>query len=431
MVKVLGHQISTIYEGLTGFAGDNNNPIPLKASSYSVDINKGLAKVRVSRKFSNEEAGPIEAVLTMPVGLDAVVTGLEVEVEGRVLKATAHERGKARETYEEALDEGKLAVLHEELMHGVHILSIGKIAPKVSVCVTIDAVYPLAPGPDGPFLRIPTTVGEIYGQSPFLAVDDIVTSQFVEYEASVAISVQSGKVKIQDHLFDGKRAEKTITLDQAIEIHNVGAEFGTVCGKTSNGGHVSIKLEHIPIKKGALDIAILCDRSASTLCRSSKGSQISVFDGIRNSVIDAARHLRPTDRISLWQFNDSCELVGNARGAKLTALVHKMEDPAGGTELGRAIKTATAAGQKDLLLLTDGKSWASLAAQKLPSDVRVSAVLIGSSSLDVSIGRLCTASGGQLFYCPDGSAEFVLEMAINALRGQRYKRHLKLRQNTP
>ena len=431
MVKVLGHQINTIYEGLTGFVGENNNPIPLKASNYSLDINNGLAKVRVARTFINEEEEPIEAVLTLPVGLEAVVTGLEVEVEGRVLKAAAYERGKARETYEEALDEGKLAVIHEELLHGIHILSIGKIAPKLSVCVTIHAVYPLAPGPDGPFLRIPTTVGEIYGQSPFLAVDDIATSQFAKYEASVAVSVRSGKIKILDEVFDAKHAEKTITLDQAIEIHNVGAEFGTVFGKTAYGGNVSIKLEDIPIKKDALDIAILCDRSASTLCRSSKGTQSSVFDGIRNSVIDAAKHLRPTDRVSLWQFNDSCELVGKARGAKLATLAHKMEDPAGGTELGRAIKTAIDAGQKDLLLLTDGKSWASLATQTLPSDVRVSAILIGSSSLDVSIGRLCTASGGQLFYCSDGSAEFVLEMAINALRGSKQTRDLKLSQNAP
>ena len=71
--------------------------------------------------------------MTFPVAFDAVLTKLSARVDGRELVAVAQRCDVARETYEKALDRGKLSVLHEEKMRGVHVLSVGNLGPGKDV----------------------------------------------------------------------------------------------------------------------------------------------------------------------------------------------------------------------------------------------------------------------------------------------------------
>ena len=83
--------------------------------------------------------------------------------------------------------------------------------------------------------------------------------------------------------------------------------------------------------------------------------------------------------------------------ADAAALALKLEAPDGGTELGAAIETAIAAGSRDLLVLTDGKTWASEVHSAASRGCRISAVLVGPASLDAAIGHLASITGGQVF----------------------------------
>ena len=49
-------------------------PVPLRKTDIKVTIDGGLATVRTTRCITNAEDIPIEAILTFPVGFDAVVT---------------------------------------------------------------------------------------------------------------------------------------------------------------------------------------------------------------------------------------------------------------------------------------------------------------------------------------------------------------------
>ena len=51
------------------------------------------------------------------------------ELEELNLVAKAQRKNMARETYESALERGKTSVLHEEVLRGVHMLSVGHIPP--------------------------------------------------------------------------------------------------------------------------------------------------------------------------------------------------------------------------------------------------------------------------------------------------------------
>ena len=57
-------------------------------------------------------------------------------IDGRVIKARAQRKAAARKTYEGAIEKGKTTVLHEEVLRGVHMLSVGHIPPGKEVEVS-------------------------------------------------------------------------------------------------------------------------------------------------------------------------------------------------------------------------------------------------------------------------------------------------------
>lgn len=150
--------------------------MPLMATAISIRVVSGLAFVRTTRCFRNGEENRIEAVMTFPVGFDAVVTGLVATIDGRRMIGVAKERAEARETYEAALDVGKLSVLHEEVLRGIHILSVGALPPGAEVLVELEQAVPLTDVGGVPFLRLPMTAGQLYWTSPLLPSDDFVTA---------------------------------------------------------------------------------------------------------------------------------------------------------------------------------------------------------------------------------------------------------------
>ncbi|WFU44145.1 VIT domain-containing protein [Bradyrhizobium sp. CB82] len=76
----------------------------------------GIAAVTSVRTFRNQESQDIEPTMTFPVPVDAVLCSLKARIDGRELIAVAAPKEEARETYEVAIDGGRSAVLHEELI---------------------------------------------------------------------------------------------------------------------------------------------------------------------------------------------------------------------------------------------------------------------------------------------------------------------------
>jgi hypothetical protein len=93
-------------------------------------------------RFRNAEARPIEATLTLPVPIHAALVRLSARIGERALVATAQRRAAARATYEDALDRGRTAVLHEEVLRGIHMISVGQVPPGQEVAGTGTWIMP-------------------------------------------------------------------------------------------------------------------------------------------------------------------------------------------------------------------------------------------------------------------------------------------------
>ena len=427
---VFGHLLEELNDGVTVFRDGEGKPMPLSSTAIDVSIQAGLAIVVTTRKFSNLEDVPIEAILTMPVGFNAVVTGLSAKIDGRSLRAIAKGKTAARASYEGAIDQGKMAILHEEALRGIHVLSVGQLAPGKEVAVELRTVMPLAAVETGLLLRLPMTTGQLYGVSPLQPADDLIKSPTVRHMASLRVRSDKGV----PHLFgfgtlaDGQAVD--VRMNKSVEIEVAGGAMGTLLGVSASGRQVRLDLRREMHGENSLKLAVLIDRSGST------GSPVgtigqTVLSAIRDGLAQSLKNVTDEDLIAIWQFDDSCQRLGTGRGAEVLQILKKLKQPGGGTRLGEAIKVVTRTGAQDILVLTDGQTWDQLSPQVEGKNVRVSAVLVGRASLDVNIGHFCAATGGDLFYTPDADVEEAVSVALMQMRSSRMERQLETEGTDP
>jgi hypothetical protein len=259
------------------------------------------------------------------------------------------------------------------------------------------------------------TAGQIYGTSPLLPSDDLVTAADVKHSAKLRVSLDQGRAVLPDGSILALNEDTEILMDRAVELRLEGACFGKLMGQSADGRLVELNLEPLAGSDAFLDLHVIVDRSGST-GTSVRDGDISVSQAMRDGLVEEFAKLGKQDKINLWQFDDQCQDLGSATGAGSVALAQRLQGPAGGTELAGAIKAALAKGARDILVLTDGQTWAHMVEDLKGKALRISAILAGPGSLDANIGHLCALTGGQVFYAPGRDVASSLRTAFEGLR---------------
>ena len=197
------------------FIAGTKRPVPLVATRFDVRIAHGFAIVSTTRTFRNEEPESIEATISFPIPVHAVLFALEARIDGRVLKAKAQCKSEARSTYEDALERGKSTVLHEEVLRGVHMLSVGHIPPGAEIEVSTNWTITLTNINGRGHLHIPLTVGDIYGRSGLSDSDDLVHAQSTQM-GQLTVFCEDGQVLLRDGNLTNGQAQ--IPLNAPIDL---------------------------------------------------------------------------------------------------------------------------------------------------------------------------------------------------------------------
>lgn len=405
-------------------------PIPLVSTHYDIRIDGGFAVVETRRVFRNEEARSIEATLTFPLPVQAALFSLYAEHDGRTLTAIARKRAAAREVYEGAVEEGKTAVLHEELLRGIHMLSVAHIAPGAEISITARWAITLTRVGEHWQLRIPLTVGHVYGQSPLSDADAIETGG-ASGLADVVVRCTSGQLRLLGTSLDGGRAQ--VPLDAPIDIEVSGAAHSALTGITHDGRLVALEVTPLPEGRDSLELAILVDRSGSMDEACNAGlSPGTKHQAVIQGLTALAGRLRKGDTIDLWEFNNSLGHVGSTRderphwriqrhdwspGAAFESLARSLREPSGGTEIGNALAGVLSRSQvRDVLLITDGKSYALDVQELARSGRRIAVVLVGEDSLEANVGHLAAVTGGSVFVARESDIAATVATAADTLR---------------
>jgi len=124
------------------------------------------------------------------------------------------------------------------------------------------------------------------------------------------------------------------------------------------------------------------------------------------------------DKIDLWEFDDALGHVGSAdSGSSLHALIARLNGPSGGTEIGNALAGVVARSKaRDVLLVTDGKSYELDVQTLAQSGRRFSVVLVGEDSLEANVGHLAALTGGEIFVAAGADLADVLNQTLQSLR---------------
>ena len=392
------------------------HPIPLAATQFDVSIAAGVAVVSTMRRFRNAQSQAIEATLTFPIPVHAVLFDLEARIDGRVVRSRAQRRQEARDTYEDAIDRGKAAVLHEEVLRGVHMIS-AHIAPGAEIEVRAMWSITLTNTGGKASLRIPLTVGDIYGRSGLPDSDALAHGGAVQ-TGEITVVCRDGAVMLAGRpLVDGRA---TVGLDAPIDLE---AAFvpADLHGRSADGREVVVRIEPSRLSEAAVDIAAVIDHSGSMASSCADALGASKHAAVCAGLAAAAGRFGGSDRIRLWEFDDKASFLGEAAGAAdARSLVRRLTAPRGGTEIGAALTAVVGAAEvPDMLLVTDGKSFAIDVQTLARSGRRFTVVLVGEDSLEANVGHLAALTGGEIFVAGGADLAPVLEAAFASLRAPR------------
>ncbi len=399
-------------------------PTPLDDMEIDVTIVGGLALVETKRTFRNGETKPIEALLTFPVPVNAAFFGLEVRRSGRTQRGVAQAQAEARETYEEAIESGRPAVLHEELLRGVHMLSIGNLAPGGVIEVTTRWAAALHCVDDAGRLRIPLTVGDVYGDSGLSETDEPTHGPALG-GAKLRVRHDARAVRLAHGFLAGDGAlHATIPSNAPVDLAVEGWKPGSLLGTTSNRQGVELRIHPSGRGEGSLDMAVLVDCSGSmhNACAGPVGSTLSKHEVVRAGLADLCGHLRVGDRLALWEFNHEAMPVGGGQPGPAGPFRHavdRLRQPSGGTAIGTALEGVFAASEtRDVLLVTDGMSYALDVHRLACAGRRVWVVLVGEDSLEATVGHLAALTGGGLHFSFGFDVSAALQAAVRGARAR-------------
>jgi hypothetical protein len=113
-------------------------------TEVDVELLPPLARIAITRRFSNASSQLLEAVLTLPPpAKHEVVYGLTVTINGVAYRARAQPHARAQHTHSAAIAGGRRAILHEMVADVAQLISVAGIEKGAQVAVCIESIRPL------------------------------------------------------------------------------------------------------------------------------------------------------------------------------------------------------------------------------------------------------------------------------------------------
>jgi len=103
--------------------------LPLKETRADVNIAGVIADVTITQTYENEGQNVLEAIYVFPASTRAAVYSMTMTIGEREIIAIIQEKQKARESYEQAKEEGRSASLLEQMRPNVFQMNVANILP--------------------------------------------------------------------------------------------------------------------------------------------------------------------------------------------------------------------------------------------------------------------------------------------------------------
>lgn len=377
--------------------------LPLRSTDVRADLRGYVAEVFVEQRFHNDSDHAIEVVYTFPLPENAAVSDMTMTIGERVIRAEIMERDEARQTYEQARQEGFTSSLLEQERPNVFTQSVANIAPGEDIDVEIrylqtltydsgeyEFVFPMVIGPRY-IPGEPTGGGAAAGTGTVENTDQVPDASRISppvvgegtrtgnditlrLTANAGQPILSYSAPTHEIEADSEGGELRVSLapherlpnrDFVLRYGVAGADPQATAyigpADAKGNGHYMLVVHppdlDVDAKVGRREFIFVVDRSGSM---SGEPMQLA-----KRTVREMLTHLRPVDTFDIVGFESgTSRLFGAARPANASNLVEALAYldnmyGSGGTEMADAVQAAlsdsVAAGfNRYVFFLTDG-----------------------------------------------------------------------------
>ncbi len=141
---------------------EKTDRMPLKSTAAEVNIAGVIADVKIRQTYKNEGKDILEAIYVFPASARAAVYDMKMTIGQREIIAVVMEKQAARQTYEEAKQQGKTASLLEQMRPNVFQMNVANILPGDLIEVELSYTELLVPVNSVYEFVFPTVVGPRY-----------------------------------------------------------------------------------------------------------------------------------------------------------------------------------------------------------------------------------------------------------------------------
>ncbi len=384
-----------------------------------------LGEIRIAQSYHNAEAVTIEAVFTFPVPAEAVLLGVEVEIDDRVLQGQVLPARQAEADYEEAIVDGDGAILLQSAGRGLYTVNVGNLLPGQTAALSYR--YALLGVWDGDLwrLHLPTALAPRYGdplqgglaphQVPPVS---LLAAHRFTLELELGGNLRQAQVDSPSHrlvVTPGEECQLVrlaagaapLDRDLVLRLRAVGATrtgqawYATDGTPGHTGGVALVSVQPgfpSSAKPGGRDYVLVADASGSMA-----GDSIAQT---REALAAILERLRPVDRFNLIVFGSEPEAlfqtlqpadVGHLGTARLA--VSCLDANRGGTEISAALALAHRQRDRqplDILLITDGEVWGGedLIRAARRAQNRIFTIGVGAAVAEDLVRGMAEATGG-------------------------------------
>lgn len=394
------------------------HPVPLTGLDIKGCIGDVFSRVTITQTYENREEKNIEAVYSFPLPYDGVLLDFTVTLDGKVRHGTVMKKSKAREVYEDAVEQGNSAAMLEKIGDGLYSMSVGNLlaGQKVEISFTYSQFNIW----NGRLLRffLPSVVAPKYGDPSKAGIEDLqapVTSSEARNAMKCSITVTGSlskcKIECPTHKLNRTESGEGVQLsvdtfadrDFILEIRTDSAPVPYAVTGRDGRGYVSA-VAMTPdfgedIRSVPRDLDIIIDCSGSMSGQSMEQARAALSQILtRLGGNDCFNIIRFGSRVvPLFDRHSACsdESLGCARD-----LLEKMDADLGGTNLEDALdmayKTHTGECPHDILLVTDGQVYEnqSFYDNAVNSGCRIFTVGVGTAVSEGLLRKLSQITGG-------------------------------------
>ncbi|AYD40163.1 VWA domain-containing protein [Clostridium fermenticellae] len=118
----------------------NSHNLILKRVSINGNVCGQFAEISINQTYENYGKKDTKGVYVFPIPKTAIISGFEVEISGRTLKAVVEEKDKACKIYESALERREKTLILEEFKPHFFKVNIGNIIAGESVVIKLSYI---------------------------------------------------------------------------------------------------------------------------------------------------------------------------------------------------------------------------------------------------------------------------------------------------